>query len=150
MFVKFGKCGQHFNEMRHINAEHYAQSAGFPKLAAGEDFYLLNKLAKIGKIIPLKIINQPIYIQARISNRTPFGTGPALDKIIDNSNNSQNQDILKKYEPLKTMAIDALKIIIQIFNSPPENKKIKQILDNHITHTKNPRLICHVFHQDIL
>ena len=117
-----------------INAEHYAQSAGFPKLAAGEDFYLLNKLAKIGKIVSLEIINQPIYIQARISNRTPFGTGPALDKIIDNSNNSQNQDILKKYEPLKTMAIDALKIVIKIFNSPPENKKIKQILDNYITH----------------
>ena len=32
------------------------------------------------------------------------------------------------------MAIDALKIVIKIFNSPPENKKIKQILDNHITH----------------
>ena len=117
-----------------INAEHYAQSAGFPKLAAGEDFYLLNKLAKIGKIISLEIINQPIYIQARISNRTPFGTGPALNKIIDNTNNTQNQDIIKKYEPLKPMAIDALKIVIKIFNSPPENSKIKQILGNHITH----------------
>jgi len=33
-----------------FRAEHYAQVRGFPKRAGGEDFYLLNKLAKIGPI----------------------------------------------------------------------------------------------------
>ena len=33
-----------------FNVKHYCQARGFPKRAAGEDFYLLNKLAKLGSI----------------------------------------------------------------------------------------------------
>tara|TARA_R110000824_G_scaffold7892_4_gene35880 strand:- start:112776 stop:114002 length:1227 start_codon:yes stop_codon:yes gene_type:complete len=61
----------------HHNA--YALSRGFPKRSAGEDFYLLNKLAKIGKIHSLK---EPyITLSGRSSARVPFGTGPAITKI---------------------------------------------------------------------
>ena len=63
-----------------INAEHYAQVRGFPKRQAGEDFYLLNKLAKIGSIVTLN--STPIALASRLSDRVPFGTGPALNKII--------------------------------------------------------------------
>ena len=63
-----------------INAEHYAQVRGFPKRQAGEDFYLLNKLAKIGDIVTLN--STPIALASRLSDRVPFGTGPALNKII--------------------------------------------------------------------
>ena len=62
-----------------VNEKHYAQVRGFPKRAAGEDFYLLNKLRKTGLIVAPK---QPIIqIESRQSNRTPFGTGPAVDEI---------------------------------------------------------------------
>lgn len=62
-----------------LNPEHYSQVRGFPKKSAGEDFYLLNKLAKVGNIRSTK---RPIIeIEARLSNRVPFGTGPALAKI---------------------------------------------------------------------
>jgi hypothetical protein len=63
-----------------INADHYASVRGFPKRQAGEDFYLLNKLAKLGCIASLD--TSPITLASRLSDRVPFGTGPALSKII--------------------------------------------------------------------
>lgn len=59
----------------------YAQVRGYPKRAAGEDFYLLNKIAKVGKVRTLA--SPAIKIQARPSHRVPFGTGPAIRKIED-------------------------------------------------------------------
>jgi hypothetical protein len=57
----------------------YAAVRGFPKRSAGEDFYLLNKLAKVGDI---ECLDAPVLkIEARLSDRTPFGTGHALQKI---------------------------------------------------------------------
>ena len=57
----------------------YAQVRGMPKRAGAEDFYLLNKLAKLGDIVSLKA--PLIQVSGRPSNRVPFGTGPALVKI---------------------------------------------------------------------
>lgn len=55
----------------------YAQVRGVPaKREAGEDFYLLTKLAKLGPVHEAGC--QPIQLSARRSNRVPFGTGPAL------------------------------------------------------------------------
>ncbi|MFT5691475.1 MAG: hypothetical protein ACI92E_000804 [Oceanicoccus sp.] len=62
-----------------INFEHYCQVRGFPKRAAAEDFYLLNKLLKTGEIRSLQ--RPKIDIAARESSRVPFGTGPAVIKI---------------------------------------------------------------------
>jgi hypothetical protein len=66
------------------HAYYYAQAHGFPKKAGGEDFYLLNKLAKLGDIV--NIPNTQLLIDARHSDRVPFGTGPAVDKILAMSN----------------------------------------------------------------
>ncbi|MGI1678829.1 MAG: hypothetical protein K6L75_08865 [Cellvibrionaceae bacterium] len=63
-----------------ISAEHYCMARGFPKKSGGEDFYLLNKLAKLGEINSLE--GDPILISSRESDRVPFGTGPAVSKII--------------------------------------------------------------------
>lgn len=54
----------------------YVKSGGFPKLLAGEDFYLCNKVAKISKVEMLE--GNPIQLLARHSDRVPFGTGPRL------------------------------------------------------------------------
>jgi len=63
-----------------IQAQAYASVRGFPKRSAGEDFYLLNKLAKVGNVV----FNQDciISIDARLSSRVPFGTGPAVRDIL--------------------------------------------------------------------
>ena len=62
-----------------FNANAYTQARGYPKKAGGEDFYLLNKLAKIGAVRHLA--SPQIELSARLSDRVPFGTGPALTKI---------------------------------------------------------------------
>jgi len=60
-------------------ANSYAQVRGFPCRSGGEDFYILNKLAKLGTVLQPQ---QPIIeIQSRFSDRVPFGTGPAISKI---------------------------------------------------------------------
>lgn len=64
-----------------FSVDSYAAVRGFPARAAGEDFYLLNKLAKVGDIH-----TQPLptmLIQARVSARAPFGTGPSVTKILE-------------------------------------------------------------------
>lgn len=62
-----------------IHAFHYAANRGFPKREAGEDFYLLNKIAKTGTVISIK--NPGITLSDRASHRVPFGTGPAVHRI---------------------------------------------------------------------
>jgi hypothetical protein len=63
-----------------IHAQDYASVRGYPKRSAGEDFHILNKLSKV---TPLTQLTTPyIDVQARTSARVPFGTGPALTKII--------------------------------------------------------------------
>ncbi len=70
-----------------IRASAYGAVGGFPKKMAGEDFYLLNKLAKVGKILCLA--GEPLLIEGRISKRTPFGTGMALTKILESQKNEK-------------------------------------------------------------
>jgi len=64
-----------------VKGRHYAEVRGYPKRSGGEDFYLLNKLAKLGPIASLT--GECISLQSRASHRVPFGTGPAIRKIID-------------------------------------------------------------------
>jgi hypothetical protein len=63
-----------------IDARSYAAVRGFPKKMAGEDFYLLNKLAKVGGIHSLD--GDPIVLSGRISDRVPFGTGRAMSQLV--------------------------------------------------------------------
>jgi len=66
-----------------VSAPYYAKVRGFPKREAGEDFYLLNKLAKLGPVLELDagVENEVIEIESRRSDRVPFGTGAAVNKI---------------------------------------------------------------------
>jgi hypothetical protein len=66
-----------------LNAFHYAKVRGFPRREAGEDFYLLNKLAKVGSVLELAAGPDcaPIEIESRRSDRVPFGTGAAVTRI---------------------------------------------------------------------
>ena len=58
----------------------YVAVRGVPKLAAGEDFYLLDKLAKVGGIV--RVAGEPIAIRSRRSQRVPFGTGPRVQQLL--------------------------------------------------------------------
>ncbi len=63
-----------------VSAEAYLAVRGMNRRAAGEDFYFLNKLAKLGPIT--RIRQTRVYPSARISKRVPFGTGAAVNQYL--------------------------------------------------------------------
>lgn len=75
-----------------VHAGHYAAARGFPRRAGGEDFYLLNKLAKLGAIISLP--GPRIALRCRESSRAPFGTGPAVTALL-----AEGADSIALYHP---------------------------------------------------
>lgn len=66
-----------------LHAESYAQVRGFPCRSAGEDFYVLNKLKKVGMIDTVDC--SPLILSSRVSDRVPYGTGPALANLLKES-----------------------------------------------------------------
>ncbi|RLA49001.1 MAG: hypothetical protein DRR04_03485 [Gammaproteobacteria bacterium] len=86
-----------------VKASAYAQVRGFPKRAGGEDFYLLNKLAKLGPVA--KLTGNCIELQSRQSQRVPFGTGPAVEKI---TRAKHPTELPLFYHPLCFVALRAL------------------------------------------
>ena len=63
-----------------IRPEAYAAVRGFPRKNAAEDFYVLDKLAKVGGIARLS--GAPFRLDGRVSDRVPFGTGKALSQLL--------------------------------------------------------------------
>lgn len=63
-----------------LSCSAYAAVRGFPRREAGEDFYLLNKLAKLGPLVTRA--GPPVEIRSRRSTRAPFGTGPAVESLL--------------------------------------------------------------------
>ena len=62
-----------------VRWQNYVQVRGFPKRSGAEDFYILSKLAKTGAV---KSLNSPLVkLEARHSDRVPFGTGPATARL---------------------------------------------------------------------
>ena len=74
------------------STDSYLQVRGMNRREAGEDFYFLNKLAKIGKISYIKDIC--VFPSARSSFRVPFGTGKAVERFLS----GQRQEYLL-YDP---------------------------------------------------
>ena len=64
-----------------VDARAYVSVRGFPKRAAAEDFYLLDKLAKVGPL--RRLSGAPLRLHARFSDRVPFGTGRGTREIAD-------------------------------------------------------------------
>lgn len=63
-----------------FSAKAYSSVGGITPLQGGEDFYLMQKFAKTGKV---SIYNSRcVYPSARVSDRVPFGTGPAVCKTL--------------------------------------------------------------------
>lgn len=65
-----------------FSVEAYILVRGFPKnKLAGEDFYFLNKVAKVASYY--KHTSKVLLLSSRLSQRVPFGTGQALLKILE-------------------------------------------------------------------
>jgi hypothetical protein len=102
-----------------MKADRYAQVRGFPKRAGGEDFYLLNKLAKLGPIA--KLGGYCIALQSRHSHRAPFGTGPAVAAI------SADEHPLQRplyYHPACFEALRCLLLAIPALRQSPDQQEL--------------------------
>ncbi len=64
-----------------VSAEAYAAVRGYPKREAAEDFYLLNKIAKVGAVFASS--GMPVRLRSRVSDRTPFGTGRRVAEALE-------------------------------------------------------------------
>jgi hypothetical protein len=90
-----------------LREDAYAAVRGFPKRNAGEDFYVLNKLAKVGPVV--RPAAPPIRIQSRLSSRVPFGTGRAVTRLC--AEHAAQRD-LTLYDP---RTFDVLAVLLAYF-----------------------------------
>jgi len=108
-----------------ISAEAYAKVRGFPKKDAAEDFYLLNKLQKVGKILRpsdwLAEASAVIHISGRPSDRVPFGTGPALIRARQLSHPTQDYQF---YHPDIFQELKQIQMMINQFSNQSEQFSI--------------------------
>ena len=88
-----------------IHARAYAEVRGFPRRQAAEDFYLLNKLAKVGDIASLN--GAPIELSGRESERVPFGTGRAVRDALARDSERSESESLELYDPAVFAALRA-------------------------------------------
>lgn len=63
-----------------VRGNMYVRSGGMKVRRAGEDFYFLQECAKCGEFFEIPEILT--YPSPRLSGRNPFGTGPAVQKLL--------------------------------------------------------------------
>jgi glycosyltransferase involved in cell wall biosynthesis len=82
-----------------VSADAYVRVGGMGRQQGGEDFYFLQKMFALGGIAELNDVY--VYPLARFSDRVPFGTGPALQKIIDEPQGAMKSYSLHSFRELK-------------------------------------------------
>jgi hypothetical protein len=117
-----------------VNAEHYARVRGFPRRAAGEDFYLLNKLAKVGSVLEAVPGTdcEPILIQSRSSDRVPFGTGAAVNKITSLT------DPVKEFRFYHPVVFELLRLWLQSLATIWQSRSCELSEDVFVQQTSDP------------
>jgi hypothetical protein len=100
-----------------IHAATYAQVRGYPKRNAGEDFHLLNKVAKTKSVHYSH--DSTVILEARISDRVPFGTGPSIRNILEIlKDDSLGKDYLSYDFRVFLLLGTALKQLAQLARTP--------------------------------
>jgi hypothetical protein len=89
------------------DVESYVRIQGMNKRKAAEDFYFMEKLAKIEKIISIN--SATVFPSGRSSLRVPFGTGQRVSRFLSKT---QNEYLL--YSP---RSFEILKKWLDIFNA---------------------------------
>lgn len=82
-----------------VAAHAYALQGGMNRKQAGEDFYFLHKMAQLGPIGEIKTTK--VYPGIRVSDRVPYGTGPALAQWLQGNTKHRSTYPLSWFEPLK-------------------------------------------------
>ena len=112
-----------------VSADAYVRVGGIGRQQGGEDFYFLQKIFQLEKTIDL--IDSFVFPEARFSERIPFGTGPALEKII-----TSQDGVLRVYSPESFRNLKEFFDLRTNFFKQPEDKIASLIgsLDFSIQH----------------
>lgn len=114
-----------------VRAESYTKQGGMNRRKAGEDFYFLNKLTKLGQITEIK--EAKVYPSARVSDRVPFGTGAAMTKWM---NNLDNLELTYNFDAFKDLKMLFDNVDYFWFNSSEKwisiSDKLKLILQEYL------------------
>ena len=94
-----------------VRANAYVKQGGMNRRKAGEDFYFLHKLTKLGRITEIK--DAFVFPSARVSDRVPFGTGASMTKWMDNSEDLTLTYNFSAFRDLK-MLFDQLDFLFRI------------------------------------
>ena len=98
-----------------VRAEAYVKQGGMNRRQAGEDFYFLQKLSKLGTIA--EIDDAFVYPSARVSDRVPFGTGAAITKWMNDS-----EDLALTYNFVAFMDLkEMVQRVDALYRVSPEN-----------------------------
>lgn len=101
------------------DVESYIKVGGMNKRKAGEDFYFLEKLAKLDKIN--KIEDATVFPSSRSSDRVPFGTGASIKRILDN--------VRDEYILYNPVVFEIIKSWLEIYSSINLSVNVGQILN---------------------
>lgn len=101
------------------NAESYIKVGGMNKRKAGEDFYFLEKLAKLDVIN--KIEDATVFPSSRSSDRVPFGTGASIKRILDNTRD--------EYTLYKPVIFEIIKSWLKLYSAIHLSVNVGQILN---------------------
>lgn len=107
-----------------VTANAYVKSGGMGRQQGGEDFYFLQKIFPLGEVKYLN--NTFVRPLARFSDRVPFGTGPSLQKIIEEPDSTLKVYSVQSFIELKRLIdlkdvfykkkINELEILIEVLH----------------------------------
>lgn len=108
IFLRYNRLGLEFSKSYYdyhtigstiaCEAEAYIKAGGMNKRKAGEDYYFLEKLAKLNKIFTIS--EALVYPSSRKSWRVPFGTG---QRIIRHLSKKQNEYVAYNPESFRIL-----------------------------------------------
>ncbi|MFA6701617.1 MAG: glycosyltransferase [Dysgonamonadaceae bacterium] len=84
-----------------VRADAYVQVGGMGRQQGGEDFYFLQKVFQMSQV--KELTDTFVFPMARYSDRIPFGTGPALRKIIDDIDKEMTVYSVDSFMALKSL-----------------------------------------------
>jgi hypothetical protein len=107
-----------------VSADAYVRVGGMGRQQGGEDFYFLQKIFQLG--YTKELYKTFVYPKARFSDRVPFGTGPALQKILDEPDRR-----IKVYSKLSFYHLKSLFDMKDSFFKMNEKEAISYLSDLH-------------------
>lgn len=109
----FHTVGSCFN----VSARAYVKQGGMNKRQGGEDFYFLHKIMPLGQFY--EINSTRVIPSPRASNRVPFGTGPAISKIIESENINFDTYQFEAFQEIKYF-LEQLPVIYKTLHNKTE------------------------------